>query len=255
MAIATAREFRVGEVIGKGFQVLLRNSGAFAVISLLLTLPLFLFELVTTNEMVALDGATPEQAEGAVWRIFGYTFAAMAIQLVFSGMASGALTYGTVQDLRGRRAGFGECLARGLALILPVIGVSIVAGIAAMLGAILFIVPGLILLLMWWVAVPATVIERPGIFASLKRSSFLTKGSRWRIFGMLLIVAVISGLLTFVTQLAIVGNFGLAFGAFLGWLVNAFVTALSAVLAAVSYYQLRAAKEGAEIDVIARVFD
>ena len=263
MTMASMHEFRIGEVIGKGFQVLFRNLGAFAVISLLLTLPLLLFELITTNEMVALaslssdqvQSVSPEQVREVLWRIFGYSFAAMAIQVVFSGIASGALTYGAVQDLRGRRAGFGECLGRGLALILPVIGVSIVAGFLATLGALLFVIPGIILLLMWWVAVPATVIERPGIFASLKRSSVLTKGSRWRILGMLLIVGVISGLLTFAVEILGIASTGLAFKTFLGWLVNAFVTALSAVLAAVSYYQLRVVKEGAEIDDIARVFD
>jgi hypothetical protein len=255
MSMSANREFRIGEVIGKGFQVLFRNFGAFAVISLLVTLPALLFELAVMDDMAALETASPEQAHAAAGNVLLYSFVAIVIQVIAGGIAAGALTYGALQDLRGRKAGFGECLGRGLALILPVLGVSIVAGLGMAIGFLFFFIPGIILAVMWWVAVPAMVVERPGVFASLKRSAALTKGSRWRIFGLMLIVGGVVILIPFLVEFLIATALGMAISTFLSWLVNAFITSFSAVLAAVGYYHLRTVREGVEIDEIAKVFD
>ncbi len=44
---------------------------------------------------------------------------------------------------------------------------------------------------MLYVAVPVCVIEKQGVIASLSRSRALTKGYRWQIFGLFLLVMVI----------------------------------------------------------------
>ena len=54
-------------------------------------------------------------------------------------------------------------------------------------------IPGLIIYTVLWLVVPVAVVERPGIVASLRRSSMLTKGYRWQIFGMVLILGVADG--------------------------------------------------------------
>jgi hypothetical protein len=119
----------------------------------------------------------------------------------------------------------------------------------------LLIVPGFIALLMLYVAVPACVVEGLGPAASLGRSAELTKGFRWKILGLILLVSLISIicslLVTFILTL-----FTGAFVATLGkFAVQALTAALSGVLAAVIYYSLRAAKEGIDIDRIVSVFD
>jgi uncharacterized membrane protein len=60
-----------------------------------------------------------------------------------------------------------------------------------MAGFTLLVVPGVMLFLMWSVATPALVAEDIGVFAALSRSRFLTKGARWRIFGLQLLLLVI----------------------------------------------------------------
>ncbi|MER8441207.1 hypothetical protein NKH36_33005 [Mesorhizobium sp. M1312] len=58
------------------------------------------------------------------------------------------------------------------------------------------------------VAVPVLVQERLGVFGSMARSSDLTKGSRWALFGLFLvmIVAVIAIELALSTATALFGD-------------------------------------------------
>ncbi len=54
---------------------------------------------------------------------------------------------------------------------------------------------------MFYVAVPVSVIEKPGVFASLSRSAKLTgRGSRWQILGLVLLVVVIGAVCSVITR-------------------------------------------------------
>src|SRR6476469_2610988 len=77
-------------------------------------------------------------------------------------------------------------------VVLPLIVVSILAGIGIGIGFILLIVPGLFLMTIWSVVAPVTVVEKPGIFAAFGRSQHLVKGNGWQVFGLIIIVIVIS---------------------------------------------------------------
>src|SRR5262249_10224520 len=70
---------------------------------------------------------------------------------------------------------------------------SIRYGFLENVGLILVIIPGLILYAMWFVAVPACVIERLGPWTSLRRSRQLTTGHRSKLFGLALLLIIPSG--------------------------------------------------------------
>ena len=78
-------------------------------------------------------------------------------------------------------------------------GVALAVGVCAGLAAILLVIPGIIVWCIYAVAIPVCVVERRGVSASLKRSSFLTRGNRWRIFGALAVV------LTAIIAIVVVG--------------------------------------------------
>jgi hypothetical protein len=121
-------------------------------------------------------------------------------------------------------------------------------------GFLLLVIPGLIVMTMFWVAIPAAVVERPGVFASLGRSLDLTRGCRWRVFGVVVILIVISLVAQQIAGMVAAASgavFGIVFVAF----VTAFFTALTAVAGAVSYHDLRLAKEGGDSADIAAVYD
>lgn len=64
------------------------------------------------------------------------------------------------------------------------------------LGFMLLLIPGLILMCLWSLVVPACVLERLGPLSSLSRSARLTKGYRWPVFGLILLT-VIAGLILY----------------------------------------------------------
>lgn len=109
-----------------------------------------------------------------------------------------------VQDVRDGRVDLsvGETLSAATPYILPVAGASILAGIAITFGLILIIVPGLYLITIWAVIVPAIVIERSGALSSFGRSQQLVRGRGWPVFGTLallfliqIVVSIILGLI------------------------------------------------------------
>jgi hypothetical protein len=139
----------------------------------------------------------------------------------------GALMSGMMAsfDGGGRRLSFGQCLHAGLMNWPPLLGLGLVRGLAVLAGTVLFIVPGIILNMAWFVSSPARMLERQPLLASLTRSAELTRGHRWPIFG----VSFILGILGFVIGVAV----GFLVGFIAGVLKSTGVVALPAQLVAI----------------------
>jgi uncharacterized membrane protein len=164
--------------------------------------------------------------------------------------------YGAFQQLRGQPVSLAESLQVGLRRIIPVIGLAIAASVLTALGFVLLIVPGVIVATMLFVATPVCVVERLGPFTSMDRSAQLTKGHRWKIFGLLLLVFVPEIIVsaTFETVVEIAGTGGvLAATGQLVW--DTIWGAVGAVLVIATYHDLRVAKEGVDTAQIAAVFE
>lgn len=136
----------------------------------------------------------------------------------------------------------GEILGSVTPRLISIILLQIVMGILIGIGLILLIIPGVILALMWAVAMPSLVVENKGVFDSLSRSSELTKDNRMRILGvavvvlvLYLILAIIGGIL--VAAVPVIGVIALII---LGVLIYPYISIIAAVL----YYRLRELKEG-----------
>lgn len=133
---------------------------------------------------------------------YALTFASLILGLVINALTQAALTRATVAESEGRKAGFGESIAAGMAVLLPLIALSILLAIGVMIGFMLFIIPGVILYCMWVAAVPALVEERRGVFGSFARSRELTSGAKWKVFAIMLVVLVVYWLASTVPILA-----------------------------------------------------
>ena len=151
--------------------------------------------------------------------------------------------------------------------IFSVLGVAIIVPVLCFLAALLFLVPGMILYLTWFVATPVCVVEQLGVFRSMGRSAELTRGHCWRIFGLLLVIlipATIIGAIVSAVASAILGASGIAalsatLGTTLGHIVDliwsAIWSAFFAIVIVVTYHDLRVAKEGVDTEQIAAVFE
>jgi hypothetical protein len=144
-----------------------------------------------------------------------------------------------VQDIQaGRRDHSVTDLVRSVEPVFwPLVGVSLLFGIGLGIGFVLLIIPGLILMVIWSVVAPVTVLERPGVFAAFGRSRELVRGNGWNVFGVILIVFLAVAVISLAAGLAASG-LGTVGRAFVQWAVNAALAPATALSASVLYFAL-----------------
>ncbi len=253
----TGPTLHVGKVLARSFTILFRNVVPFGFLALLFTAPSFIIALSAGPQTEPVDEVTADLVirGGAVF----------FVDLLLGSLLTVVLIYGTIQTLRGQPVGIGASLSRGAALFVPALGVVIVYSLALLVGFTLLVIPGIVVIVFFWVVLPVAVIEQPGVFASFSRSRVLTKGNRWRIFALFVILIAVSFIGGFIIGFVIGFVFGFTESFIEGsgalsaptidWVTSAFASALWAIASAVSYHDLRVAKEGVDVDELAAVFD
>lgn len=170
----------------------------------------------------------------------GLAVVAIAIYLVAATLFTGMVVrlVADVQD--GRRDATAGTLLRAAAPVLgQLILVGVVAAIGIMAGFILFVIPGLILLTLWSVAAPVVVIENPGVFPALRRSRLLVRGNGLRVFAVIMILVVLVGAAGNIID-AVAASAGTGAGIVARVVVGVLSAPLSALAAAVLYFELKA---------------
>ena len=240
------QEFRIGDVLSRSFSIFFKNFVPFVLLTAIVYTPLIIMT-VRASQGDSWGGMEEDEdtLEGFVSSI-----GTMMLQLI----ASAAVMYGVIQQLRGQHASMGACLAMGLKRLLPVIGAGFLMMLAIGFATMALVIPGIIVYLMLYVTVPVSVIERPGIFAALSRSSELTKGYKGHIFLIILVLVLLAfgvGFVAGMVQESLPRSAGLV----LGLAVDILAGAVGAVVTAVVYHDLRAVKEGISVDDLVRVFE
>jgi hypothetical protein len=117
----------------------------------------------------------------------------LAVTVVAATLYQGVVV-GLVKDVQdGRRdSTVGDLVDATWPVVLPLIGVGILAGIGIGIGFLFLIIPGLILLTIWAVIAPVIVVERSGVMNSFGRSRELVRGNGWQVFGVIFVVFLIS---------------------------------------------------------------
>jgi hypothetical protein len=243
--VAAAGTFRLADVFSKALAIYGRRFGPFIVLTAIALVPQYL----TTSAI--------GHAIGYAGGPFGAVRAvSVLVSTVCWSIASGAIIYGVVQELRGRAFSIADSIQIALHRLLPMVGVAICTSILIGLATILLIFPGMMVACAYYVSMPACVAERTGVFESMSRSAYLTKGYRWQVFGMFLLILVGAFVLGMIVGLVFAltgtGRFGSQIAA---RAIFAIVGAFSGVIHGVFYHQLRVAKEGVDMDKIATVFD
>jgi hypothetical protein len=258
MATAPVASIDLGRVLSTGFNALLRNAVPFLVVAFILSgLPAFVLEYSLLGA-----GTEPSLEFVISAQFWGPILASVLIGVVTGALLQGTLVGATVRHLSGRPAHIGQSVTGALARIVPIILLSLLVGLCIVLGLLLLVVPGVILYLMFIVAVPVMMAEGRGVTASMSRSAELTKGSRPMIFLLAIIMLMVSGgvqavfnalfvRLTEVSGDAAMDRIMLSLSATVS---QAIVAAISAALVAALYVELRNVKEGATTEAIADVF-
>lgn len=257
------REVSLERVFGRGFGTIRANPVATLGIA-------FLFGAVPTlvvNYYVQSVGLETMIRIG-FWGTLAGMLAGLALWLIIAAVTQGALVRATVGHSEGHEASFGESVAAGLTVIIPLVLLTLLLAVAVILGLVLLIVPGVMLYCMWAVATPALVAERIGPLAALARSRHLTRGARWKIFGLTLLVLIVSWVLSGTASaisFQLLGGMNgfmrpgmfprMPFSYYLvQTLVNTVCTCVWSVLVSALYLELRDWKDGPRSEHLAEVF-
>ena len=98
-----------------------------------------------------------------------------------------------VDDVRDGRADLSiqETLSRVFPRLNTLTVAGLLAGLGIVIGFLLLIVPGLYLLTIWLLIVPAIMLEGHGVLSSFGRSRELVRDYGWSVFGVIVLTVVI----------------------------------------------------------------
>ena len=203
--------FSIGRVFSRMFGLIkdnLVNVGVFVLILHLISAlaSYFLSSQMMTN-IVANASVSPRDpmAALAIFQSPAY-WGLVLISTLAGAVCTAGAVHGYLQSGTGEQSSLAECFNAGLNKFLPLIGLYILWGLGVSLGYILLLIPALILITMWSVTVPALIAEDVGVLGSFGRSRALTKGSRWSIFGLLLVFIILLYVVFFGVLFAIMGT-------------------------------------------------
>jgi hypothetical protein len=223
------RKLDVGGTISQAFSIYGSLAGVF------IPLALALFLVVAVINGIVADGGSVLllPISFAVTIIVGTLYAGMVVTAV-----------GDVQDGK-REFSVNDLASSASHVILPLIGAGILAGIGIGIGILLFVIPGLILMTIWAVIAPVIVLERVGVFESFGRSRELVRDNGWRVFGVIVIVAIIVMVVRTVLGAIAVGiDDSLVARIIFDWIGSSLTAPITAIVAAVIYFHLKGVKEG-----------
>lgn len=266
------RSLGIGSILSQSVSILFSRfpllfGVALAVQAALAVLSLFIAPLVTALP------ASPSGDPTALGNAFGAQAVVVGLVTGFLSLLATTLTTGILvlaaYDARlGNPSRLGAYVGAAFAALLPLVVLTFVYSVALGVGFVLLVVPGLLVLTVWSVYVPAVVAEGAR-YGGLSRSRELTRGYRWPILGLQIVLILLGILVSLITVGLVTGQFTASVGEFgvaqaeaatstVGRIVNVLVAALTsaffAVVTAVLFARLKELKEGVGIEGIADVF-
>jgi hypothetical protein len=257
------RPLTTGELLDRTFSLYRSHFGLFLGIFALPHL------IVLAFQCVGIAFQSPGNQLTNVFMTLVWSMGALILTVIVSAASQAATVVAVSQVHLDRSASIGDSFSKVKGEIAGVIGMSFLVGLGVGAGLIALIVPGILLALMWSLAIPVKVLENRGATDAMSRSSDLTKGDRGRIFVIWLLFIVMSIGLAFLLQWPIELAAGVASRGALqrvapGWqvasLVAQFVSEclvgpLGTIAFSLVYYDERVRKEAFDLQLMMTTLD
>ena len=251
-------EFSVAEILRLSFSVYFNNLPAFFPLSLIAFVPSFAVLLFIDSSSLNNPVANPallDPLSAEYWEFMTVVLRESFVALLCGIWLQAGLAFGVVRHLRGGNPGHLETFAKSLRMLFSAVPVAVFVAIATGMGFFLLVVPGVIIAMLWWVALPAAVVERSG-FRALGRSAQLTRGFKGQIFGLALILAilqmVVASVVVMVSSTAMTDP---VLGFVVLQLCGVGLSGIWATAVSVTYHDLRVLKEGVDTRAVSQVFE
>src|SRR2546422_7241927 len=237
-----SRELGLGEVISKTFEVYRRD---FAKYFVLFAVVGVIVQVVTTLAQQAFVlptlpvNPTPQQFSSWFSALFGPLFLLIAVifvvNIVFSTIAEGSAIRLASEQITKGQVNLGASIRFAVSKLLSIWALSIIVGIIVLLGIIALIIPGIILAIMYSLALPVLLIEKKGVTESMGRSRQLVSHRWGKTFGTFLVLGIIVLIASLIFS-AITAPLGIIIGPVVNGILSALYQPLFPILMVVYYY-------------------
>jgi hypothetical protein len=232
------QKLSLSAVITRSFTAFRDNFAAFFMISTLMKVASLLLMMVFgVYDLMKIGMMGPEDMIQAPGGVFGSYALIMVASIAPSMLALGMISVGTVAYLEGNPTTIGDCIKQGLTKVVPLTLLGLISGFAVSFGMMLLIVPGLVILALWFVAGPVLMTEQTGVIKSLTRSMALTSGARGIIIAVVALIFFASLAISALT-LMLVLSFGIV-GSIILVAVDSLFMAFGCIACVVIYMDLR----------------
>ena len=160
----------VDPIFSYAWKIWQENLGLLVGVTVVIAVINYVFNFASTFVEIAMQQNA--QPEAAAFISLGFALVSNVVQ-IFLGIGQAQIG---LKLARRQRVEFGE-LFNGGSRFWPVLGASILAGLAFTVGFLLLIVPGILLMLMWWPFYYLIVDGKTGVFDSFTVASQITKGN------------------------------------------------------------------------------
>lgn len=223
--------FAIGDVLKASFSVYGRNLPAAAVLVAIAYVPAFAIAVAIANRPAASPSLLGLENDAAL---------ALAY-LAGDPFAAAGLAYVAVRTLRSGPPTLGDALAYAVRAFPLVLLTTCVLYMAFLLGLVALVLPGVIVMVVFWVVPQVAAVERSGVAAAFRRSRALTKGNRVALFGLILLLLVPS---LAAAQLPALTPFPPQYHHLFDAMLTAALASVGGTVAGVTYHDLRVGKEG-----------
>jgi hypothetical protein len=238
-----SRELSFGEIFSKTFDVYRRY---FAKYFALFAIVGVIIQVVTTLAMQAFPrpaplplNPTPQQFSNYFSALFEALFLLLAaiflVNVIFSTIAQGGAIRMASEEITKGQVDIGASVRFAVSKLLSIWALSIIVGIIVFLGFIALIVPGIILAIMYSLALPVLLIENRGVTESMGRSRQLVSHRWGKTLGTFLALAIIVIIASLIVS-AITAPLGNILGPIVNGILSAFYQPLFPILVTVYYY-------------------
>lgn len=236
-------------IVGESFRVLFKHFRFLFPLAFFPALVITLIDTATTGGATGPDGM-PDIGAGDLL--------ALLLSATLGFAVTAVMCLAAIDALIDKRHSLNEYIGQALRHLGPIIVTGVAISLAAGIGLVLFIVPGLYILARYLPWVQAVVFENAG-WSGLSRSQELTQGYRWPLVGALLLLgAVIVAFGVAVSPIlaatAGAGGFGIA-GILFASLFSGLYYAYTAIFTSLIYVRLREIHEGMSIHDIGALIE
>ena len=262
-------QFSIGRVLSRSSGMLRDNLASVGLFMLIIQIVSSGAEFLAQGQLPDLmpgggTGASTGVSAGLQMFSSAWYWVALVINLLAGSLGWAGSVHGYLRSAQNQETTLRECFEFGLSKMIPVLVLTVLWWLGVALGFVLITVPGVILITMWSVAIPVLIGEDKGLLESFGRSRDLSRGHRWAIFGLLLLVLIVFYIAFAVILAAFVG--GSAFAkldmlnnlnplamigsALVSWAIAMFLSALLSAL----YIELVEVNEGGRTGQLSDVF-